>query len=93
MLEKQNEFEKLKKISNAEIKKLYSIEYLKALEKDWQNELEFNVKDEDLSGSFIQFKDSKKDELREIEEFIHVFYDWLEEKIHEFEDEQIKQAA
>ncbi len=31
--------------------------------------------------------------MREIEEFIHVFYDWLEEKIHEFEDEQIKLAA
>jgi hypothetical protein len=26
--------------------------------------------------------------LREIEEFIHVFYDWLEEKIHEFEEEE-----
>jgi hypothetical protein len=26
LLEKQNEFEKLRKISNAEIKKLYSIE-------------------------------------------------------------------
>jgi uncharacterized protein YgfB (UPF0149 family) len=40
--------------------------------------------------SFIEFKDTKKDELREIEEFIHVFYDWLEEKIHELEDEQNK---
>jgi hypothetical protein len=31
--------------------------------------------------------------LREIEEFIHVFYDWLEEKIHEFEDEAKRAAA
>jgi hypothetical protein len=30
--------------------------------------------------------------LREIEEFIHVFYDWLEEKIHEFEEEANKLA-
>jgi hypothetical protein len=30
--------------------------------------------------------------LSEIEEFIHVFLDWLEEKIHELEDAAIKAA-
>ena len=42
---------------------------------------------------FKSFKDTKKEELREIEEFFHVFYDWLDEKIHEFEDEANKIAA
>lgn len=31
--------------------------------------------------------------MREIEEFFHVFYDWLDEKIHEFEDEANKKAT
>ena len=93
LFQKKNKFESLKKLSNQEIKNKYSIEQLKALEKDWQKELEFNFKDENLSGSFIQYKDAKKDELREIEEFIHVFYDWLEEKIHEFEDQGKQLAA
>ena len=79
-------------MSNDEIKKIFTIDQLKSLEKDWQKELEFTVKDENLSSSFIEFKDTKKEELREIEEFIHVFYDWLEEKIHELEDAAIKAA-
>lgn len=79
-------------MSNEEIKKRFTIDQLKSLEKDWQKELEFTVKDENLSSSFIEFKDTKKEELREIEEFIHVFYDWLEEKIHELEDAAIKAA-
>lgn len=79
-------------MSNEEIKKRFTIDQLKSLEKDWQKELEFTVKDENLSSSFIEFKDTKKEELREIEEFIHVFYDWLEEKIHELEDAAVKAA-
>jgi len=79
-------------MSNEEIKKRFTIDQLKSLGKDWQKELEFTVKDENLSSSFIEFKDTKKEELREIEEFIHVFYDWLEEKIHELEDAAVKAA-
>lgn len=79
-------------MSNEEIKKRFTIDQLKSLEKDWQKELEFTVKDENLSSSFIEFKDTKKQELSEIEEFIHVFLDWLEEKIHELEDAAIKAA-
>ena len=51
-------------MSNDEIKNKYTIDQLKSLEKDWQKELEFTVKDENLSSSFIEFKDTKKEELR-----------------------------
>lgn len=76
---KNKEFNDIKTKSLVELRDMN----LQNLLKDWQRDLEMKPEGAIGEDQIVKFNANKSTELKKIEEFIHIFSDWVEEKTTE----------
>lgn len=82
----KKEFERFKSLSKNELLELRDSK-LDTLEKEWQKQLEMHIPEghPGQSEDLVEFNQLKSSELKEIEDFIHIFSSWVDETVHELE--------
>ena len=87
---KKSEFEQLRKMSRTELIAYNEEVKIENIPTDWRTSLEMHLpegKDDkhDHESHLHEYQATKKDEFDQIEQFMHVLHDWVEEKKHEME--------
>jgi len=82
----QKSFEDLKSKTVVDLAELNKTHPLQDTEKEWQVGLEMNMaKDEHSDADLVEFNQMKHAELKEIESFIHIVHDWIDESLMEID--------
>lgn len=85
---KKKEFDTIKTKSLVELRDMN----LQSLVKDWQRDLEMKTDGATNEEAIVKFNANKKAELKSIEEFVHIFSDWVEEKSTEIANANLPAA-
>jgi len=85
---KKKEFDVIKTKSLVELRGMK----LQNLLKDWQRDLEMKTDGATNEEAIVKFNANKKAELKSIEEFVHIFSDWVDEKTTEIANANLPAA-
>lgn len=82
---KKKEFESLKAKSKQELHTMKEQGKLQTLGQQWQKELEMKL---DGDENLVEFNQLKASELKDIEHFLQILNDWVQETSHDLESYQ-----
>lgn len=88
----KKEFEKFKAMSKSELLTLRNDKKLAKIVEEWERSLEMHLAGSDSENTeneddLVEFNQLKNKELKEIEDFLQIFKDWVHKTLEELESE------